>query len=185
VNGYEILNLTWADIDFENQRVRVQTKPSSQHLVEWEPKDRENQVVPMSAEATQLLADIQADSKEGFSYIFISPERLRQIKQRKDTGRWNARSDTVNNLGRDFDVIRHRSGIVPCTLHDLRRSAITNWTQRLPVQVVQQLAGHSNIATTRKYCLTVRPEDMASASRVMDEILQGAKKGVTQNGLLA
>jgi len=55
-------------------------------------------VVPMSAEATQLLADIQAESKEGFPYIFISPERFRQIKRREDAGRWNARSDTVNNL---------------------------------------------------------------------------------------
>ncbi len=94
----ETLNLTWADIDFENQRIHVPTKPSSHHLVEWEPKDHENRVVPMSAEATQLLADIQAESKEGFPYIFISPERFRQIKRREDAGRWNARSDTVNNL---------------------------------------------------------------------------------------
>jgi integrase len=42
--------------------------------------------------------------------------------------------------------------------------------------VVQQLAGHSDIGTTRKYYLTVRPEDMASASRVLNEILEGAKK---------
>lgn len=171
----EILNLTWADIDFENQRIHVQTKPSSHHLVEWEPKDHENRVVPMSAEATQLLADIQAESEEGFPYVFISPERFRQIKRRENAGRWNARSDTVNNLGRDFDVIRRRSGIAPCTLHDLRRSAITNWAQRLPIQVVQQLAGHSNISTTRKYYLTVRPEDMASASRVLNEILEVRK----------
>jgi len=89
--------------------------------------------------------------------------------------RWNSRSDVVNNLGRDFDVIRRRSGIPQCTLHDLRRSVITNWAQRLAIQVVQQLAGHSNIATTRKYYLTVRPEDMASASRVVNEILEGRK----------
>jgi len=58
----------------------------------------------------------------------------------------------------------------------MRRSAITNWAQRLPIQVVQQFAGHSNIATTRKYYLTVRPEDMASANRVLNEILEGPKK---------
>jgi len=172
----EILHLTWADIDFENQRIHVQTKPSSRCLIEWEPKDHENRVVPMSAESTQLLADIQADSEEGFAYIFISPSRFKRIKQREAAGRWNSRSDVVNNLGRDFDVIRRRSGIPQCTLHDLRRSAITNWAQRLPIQVVQQLAGHSNIATTRKYYLTVRPEDMALASRVLNEILEGAKK---------
>jgi len=171
----EILHLTWADIDFENQRIHVQTKPSSRCLIEWEPKDHENRVVPMSAESTQLLANIQANSEEGFAYIFISPARFKRIKQREAAGRWNSRSDVVNNLGRDFDVIRRRSGISRCTLHDLRRSEITNWAQRLPIQVVQQLAGHSNIATTRKYYLTVRPEDMTLASRVLDEILEVRK----------
>ena len=170
----EILNLTWADIDFENQRIHVSSKASSQNLIEWEPKDHENRVVPISAESTQLLANIQAESKEGFPYILISPERFERIKQRELEGRWNPRSDTVNNLGRDFDVIRRRSGITQCTIHDLRRSAITNWAQHLPIQVVQQLAGHSNIATTRKYYLAVRPEDMASANRITNEILESA-----------
>lgn len=62
----EILNLTWADIDFENQRIHLLMKESSQSLIEWEPKDHENRVVPMSVEPTQLLANIQAESKEGF-----------------------------------------------------------------------------------------------------------------------
>jgi integrase len=168
----EILNLTWADINFENQRIHVQTKESSRSLIEWEPKDHENRVVPMSAESTQLLANIQAESKEGFPYIFISPKRFKRIKQREEEGRWNPRSDTVNNLGRDFNVIRRRSGITQCTIHDLRRSAITNWAQRLPIQVVQQLAGHSNIATTRKYYLAVRPEDIDLANKITNEILE-------------
>ena len=129
----------------------------------------------MSEESTQLLADTQAESEGGFPYIFLSPNRLKRIKQREGVGRWNARSDTVNNLGRDFDVICRRAAIARCTLHDMRRSAITNWAQRLPIQVVQQLAGHSNIATTRKYYLTVRPEDMASANRVLNEILEVRK----------
>jgi integrase len=171
----EILNLTWADIDFENQRLHVQAKSTSCRSIEWEPKDHENRLVPLSGESTQLLADIQAESEEGFAYVFISPARFKHIKQREAKGRWNPRSDAINNLGRDFDVIRRRSGIAPCTLHDLRRSAITNWAQRLPIQVVQQLAGHSNIATTRKYYLTVRPEDMAAASRVLNEMLEVRK----------
>jgi hypothetical protein len=50
----------------------------------------------MSAESTQLLANIQAESKEGFPYILISPKRFKRIKQRKQEGRWNPRSDTVN-----------------------------------------------------------------------------------------
>jgi len=46
---------------------------------------------------------------------------------------------------------------------DLRRSAITNWAARLPIHVVRRLAGHSDIAATRKYYLAVRQEDVISA----------------------
>jgi len=55
-------------------------------------------------------------------------------------------------------------------LHDIHRSAITNWAKKLPIQVVQQLAGHSDIATTRKYYLAVRSEDLASASNLLNKI---------------
>ena len=58
-----------------------------------------------------------------------------------------------------------------CNIHDLRRSAITNWPQSLPIQVVQALAGHSNIATTRKYYLAVRFENIASANNLLNRIL--------------
>jgi len=41
----------------------------------------------------------------------------------------------------------------------------------LPVQVVQEFAGHSNITTTRKYYLTVRAEDVDRANEYMNRIL--------------
>jgi integrase len=77
----------------------------------------------------------------------------------------------VNNLTRDFNVIRRRANVAECTIHDLRRSAITNWAQSLPIQVVQALAGHSNITTTRKYYLAVRSEDIVSANNLLNSIL--------------
>jgi len=53
---------------------------------------------------------------------------------------------------------------------DLRRSATTNWAQKLPIQVVQQPAGHADISTTQKYYLAVRPDDLASAGRILKSI---------------
>jgi len=125
----------------------------------------------MPDETTQLLADLQAYSKEGLSYVFISTARLAMIKRLISQGRWNTTCHVVNNLNRNFDVIRRNSGIPRCTIHDLRRSAITNWARYFPIQLVQQLAGHSNITTTRKYYLAVQPENMASAIKVINEIL--------------
>jgi len=144
-------------------------------ISEWELKSRKNRVVPMSDQRYQLLVDIQVQSREGHPYVFISPARLKRTKERRTTGKRNPRSELVNNLTRDFNVIRRRANVAGCTIHDFRRSAITNWAQRLPIQVVQALAGHSNIATTKKYYLAVRSEDFATAIELLNCILAKTK----------
>lgn len=58
-----------------------------------------------------------------------------------------------------------------CTLHDLRRSAITNWALKVPIQALQTLAGHSSITTTRKYYLAIRSEDFDAASEWLNSVL--------------
>ena len=172
----EILNLTWADIDFENHRIYIQAKKGTDDLLVWEPKDHENRVVPMSEETGLLLASMQAEAEESHPYIYISPKRLERIKQRRKDGRWNSRSEIINNLRTNFHRIRRRAGVAECTLHDLRRSAITNWAKKLPIQVVQQLAGHSDIKTTRQYYLAVRQEDLQSAHQLLNSILAEARE---------
>jgi len=56
----EVLHLTWADIDFENQQIHVSPKKETRETIEWEPKDHEKRVVPMADETAQLLANLQA-----------------------------------------------------------------------------------------------------------------------------
>jgi integrase len=167
----EILNLTWADIDFEKQQIRVSAKRTTHEILVWEPKDHENRTVPMSKESAKLLVDLQAESPESHPYLFVSPERLNQIKERISKGTWRETDELVNNIMRDFGAIRRQANVEKCTIHDFRRSAITNWAQTLPIQVVKQLAGHSNISTTRSYYLAVRAQDMESASKAVNSIL--------------
>ncbi|MHC4925974.1 MAG: tyrosine-type recombinase/integrase [Planctomycetota bacterium] len=171
----EVLHLTWKDIDFENQRVNVSAKKATKKLIKWEPKGRKNRVVPISDEAIKFLVDIQVDAPDGHSYIFISPERLEQIFKRIKTGKWHDRSEVANNMTRNFKVIRDKAGIEKCTIHDLRRSAITNWARKLPFQVVHKLAGHSNIKTTMDYYLAVREEDFDTAGEVFNEMMEAVK----------
>lgn len=168
----EILNLTWQDIDFENKQARTNPKISAELTIEWEPKDHEIRTVPITEQAIKFLTEMQVVAPEGHPYIFISPERLQQIKKREQIGKWNSASETLNNVGRSFGVIRRKAGIDKCTIHDLRRSAITNWARYLPIQVTQQFAGHSSISTTRKYYIAVRPEDIASAGQVINKIME-------------
>ena len=171
----EIFNLTWRDIDFEKQRIHITPKILTESTIEWEPKDHEKRVVPMSDETTLLLANMQAISMEGFSYVFVSPERFDRIKERIRANKRNDRSEIINNIWKNFTQLRQKAGVHKCTLHDLRRSAITNWAQSLPIQVIQQLAGHSDINTTRKYYLAVTSEDMTSANKAINSVLASAK----------
>jgi integrase len=78
----------------------------------------------------------------------------------------------VNNLIRDFDVIRCRAAVPKCTLHDLRRSAITNWARVLPIHIVQKLAGHSDIKTTQQYYLAIDENYLERARSLQTEILR-------------
>lgn len=181
----EILHLTWADIDFDAQRVHIRPKESGPQTIRWEPKDHQHRIVPMSDETAHLLVDLQAEAPEALPYVFIPATRFTRIKARLETGRWDDRKAVINNLTRGFEVIRSRACVSKCTPHDLRRSAITNWAQELPVQVVQEFAGHSNIATTRKYYLTVRAEDVERASQLMNRMLEVSRATdtkLTQNG---
>ena len=82
-----------------------------------------------------------------------------------------AAQDLVNNVLRRFKTICRRAGVGPYTIHDLRRSCITNWAQHLPIHVVQQLAGHSDIKTTQQFYLAVRAEDVKKAQTVQESLL--------------
>ncbi len=166
----EILHLTWMDVEFDNQRINVSAKKATSELLGWEPKNRKNRVVPMSDETAQLLVNMQVKAPEGHPYIFVSPQRLERILERRNTHKWNSRSELIHNMTRRFTKIRCQANVAKCTIHDLRRSAITNWAHQLPIQVVQTLAGHADIKTTRKYYLTVRPEDFVSASNALRHI---------------
>jgi integrase len=167
----EILILTWVDIDFEKQLIHVRPKAETPETIGWEPKDHEARMVPMADETARLLAEMQLQTTEGNPYIFISPERLQRIRQRKKDGKWNSRSQIINNVREDFQNIRCLAGLAEFTLHDLRRSAITNWSQRLPIQVVQKLAGHSDMNTTEQYYLAVREGDILFANHVLKGFL--------------
>ena len=80
----------------------------------------------MSNESAKLLVDMQVNSPELHPYIFVSPERLDLIKKRRVAKKWHARSEVINNMGERFNVIRRHANVAECTMHDLRRSAITN-----------------------------------------------------------
>ena len=127
--------------------------------------------IPLSRPAIDALAAWQSIAPESCPYVFMERGRWQYYRQQVSEGHWPASADLVNNVLRRFKTLCRRAGIGRYTLHDLRRSCITNWARRLPIHVVQQLAGHSDIKTTQQFYLSVRPEDVAEAQAVAAAIL--------------
>jgi integrase len=167
----EILNLTWSDVDFKGHQIHVRPKDQTDRLLAWEPKDHECRTIPVPNEVMRLLVDLQAESEEGCPYVFLPKPRWMHILRMRGKGKWAEDSALVNNVGRRFDQLRTTACIPECTLHDLRRSCLTNWARELPVHVVQKLAGHSDIKTTQKYYLIVQQADLDKARTVNSKIL--------------
>ncbi|NIT61618.1 MAG: tyrosine-type recombinase/integrase [Aliifodinibius sp.] len=168
----EILNLTWSDIDFENHQIYITAKSATEAIFEWEPKDHEARVLPLTEETTLLLNCLQTKCAEGCPYVFLPAKRWEYIQRRQQTSQWQEGQALVNNFDRDFHKLRGNAGVAECTLHDLRRSCITNWARILPIHVVQKLAGHSDIKTTQKYYLSVEENYLEKARAVQTEILR-------------
>ncbi len=92
------------------------------------------------------------------------------IQQARKAGQWRDEQSLVNNLSRRLATLRKQAGAAQFTFHDLRRSCITNWAQKLPIHVVQKLAGHSDIKTTQAYYLSVQMDDLEKARRIQSAI---------------
>jgi integrase len=159
----EILNLTWGDVDFEGQRIRVVRKTAADLIKEWTPKDKDLRIVPLPDAAVNVLAEMQLEANERQTYVFVNskgPAVGDRIKRQ--------------NLPRGFQALRRRAGVPKCTFHDLRKSYCTNLAGAVPLHVVQELAGHADIRTTRKHYLQVRPELIDAARKAVDEVITNA-----------
>lgn len=167
----EALNLTWHDIDFETGQVHVTRKSAKNWVQAWTPKDHEMRAIPLSDQAVNLLAAWQSAAPEECPYVFMEHGRWEYYRQEVSQGRWETGRDLVNNVLRRYKTICRRAGVGPYTIHDLRRSCITNWARDLPIHVVQQLAGHSDIKTTQQFYLSVREDDVAKAQKIQTALL--------------
>jgi integrase len=157
----EALNLTWSDVDFERSEVRVVRKDASEHRAAWTPKDKDMRILPLPTLAVNVLAELQLAAADGQEYVFVN-------------GKGPAKGDRVKpqNIWRDFQTIREKAGLPKCSFHDLRKSYCTNLANAVPLHVVQELAGHADIRTTRKHYLKVRDEQIDSARRALEELMQ-------------
>ena len=167
----EAMNLLWSDVDFGMGQLLVARKTSREFVQSWTPKDCQMRTIPLPEQAVNLLAAWQSVAPEGCPYVFMEQGRWEFYRERVAGGRWRPGQHLMNNMLRRFKTLCRRAGVGLCTIHDLRRSCITNWAQHLPIHVVQQLAGHSSIETTRQFYLSVQVDDVRKAQAVQTSLL--------------
>ncbi len=162
----ELVHLSWSDIDFEKDEMRICAKPEENGLEAWQPKDYDSRVIPLPRRTMEVLARWHALADDGSTFVFLSPQRVAWIKLQRETGKWKPGRAVLNNLTRDFETLVRRAAIAHASLHDLRRACITHWARKLPAPVVKELAGHADIKTTIKHYVALQPGDLAAARDV-------------------
>ncbi len=125
-----ILNLRWEDIRLDQEEIEFRIKsniPGGKLLV-----------LPISQELRQLLQTC-GPVAEGFVFLrrFKSEERP---------------PERIKKFRRSFKTACDGAGIANFRFHDLRHTAATWMIQRgVPIDLVQDILGHTDIATTKKY----------------------------------
>jgi integrase len=165
----ELLNCTWADVDFDEQTIKVSPKANTAETWEWRIKDTDRRTLPMTDMLTQLLVDHQGREPEGYPYVFVPAARYDYIQQElRAKGKWtysDSRSKVVNSFNPDFNKILRRAKVKEGQFHDLRRTAICNWFKEGMREFdVMRLAGHADFKTTHRYYLRVR-DDLVDRAR--------------------
>lgn len=171
----ELLNTTWKDIDFAGQKIHVSPKDETDHTWQWGIKDTDRRSVPVTDEVVCLLAKLQAEQPDGYTYVFVPPERYDHIQQARNAGEWTVRQGKcpVGNFRRQFMLILKHAGIKQGTFHDLRRTCITNWfVYGLSEYEVMIMAGHASFETTRKFYMAVRNDLIDRARKASSEAMK-------------
>ena len=179
----EALNLTWDDVDFDQQTVHVARKDvrkdaagagsPGRYVQPWEPKDHERREIPMPDQTISLLRELKTSAPKGCPYVFMDQVRWDYYRGRVDAGKWRSEtSHLINNALRKFKTMCKRAKLSGFTMHDLRRSCITNWARGgLAIHVVQHLAGHADIKTTQQFYLSVQADDLRAARAAQQQIV--------------
>ena len=159
----EAVNLTWDNLDFDSGTVHIARKERCGYVQAWTPKDQEMRAVPLCEQAVTLLTEWRALSPSDCPYVFMNQQRWDYYRQRVESGWWQPHMNLVQNVTRRFQRLCLKAKVGSYTIHDMRRSCITNWAKQLPIHVVRQLAGHSKLTTTQRYYLSVHAEDLDRA----------------------
>lgn len=183
---HEAFNLTWDCIDSQKSLLYVTNREATDTIPPFSIKDYEQRRIPLPPDTVALLAQWQTEAPEGVPFVLLTERRFERVKVKwqiihKAGLPWKNRY-VVNNVLRNFKSHVRRAGIRPVgkfCIHTLRTCCGQNWADYLPMNVVKELMGHSNISTTAEFYNAVDRDREKKAARVVQELLDGNKSDVS------
>ncbi|MCZ6494524.1 MAG: tyrosine-type recombinase/integrase, partial [Planctomycetota bacterium] len=179
----EALHLRWCDVDLDTASVKVCRHDAETFTVDgetypllpWSAKAKASyRTIPLPDQTAAGLGRYKAKA-DGSAYVFVDLGRLGAIDARLRAGTLRDDYLIVNTVWRRFKAIQsqaqallaQRRGVAPkdvewrlgC-IHDLRDTFLTG-IKGLPIDVLQRIAGHADIATTIKFYTTATERDDA------------------------
>ena len=147
----EVLNLEFADINFEHGYLRVTNKPPR-----FEVKNHQNRIIPLTDRAKAALKLMLAKKHDKTDLVF----------HRKDGSPW------TNILGSFKTLVRFAGIRTDITPHSLRRT-FGSWLAcaGIPMHTIQKLMGHQSVVVTEQHYAHLSPDTMKSAMQVLNDFL--------------
>lgn len=142
----ELANVHWSDVDLEKRLIKVSRKPG------FNPKTANSErAIPLTRPLYNALKKI----KQTGTYVFTSPEG-KQIKERRLLNVCKSIAASAGITSRAF-------------LHKFRHTYATHLVMnRVPLERVQKLLGHSSITETLIYAHLI-PDDMHDDVSVLNK----------------
>ena len=173
----ELENLTWADVDFERNEIKVSATREGKRTLFWMPKTRKSlRTLPSPESTTALLDQLRWSGFLAGAYVFLPASRVEFIKTAQTAGVWHVdkRSQLMNDFHLKFRrLVLSASEAVPSLInddkkpdvhmHDLRRSLATRLSEQVTPQTLMAIMGHSRIETTMKYYAAVTDAQLEKA----------------------
>lgn len=148
----ELFELTWDDVDFPNQRVRLWTAKRMGGTKEFD-------WIPMTDELTEVLARQRTQVK--CTYVFPDPETGDGYKYR------------IHFMTRAC----RRAGVRPFGFHGIRHLTASILIKNgVPLPTIQRILRHKNLTTTQRYV-----HELESARPYL-KVLSRKKKGLRVEG---
>jgi len=136
----ELLQLEWADLDFERRFVTFANDPTRGR----QTKGRRSRTLPLSEDALKALREHAA------AFRLLSPRSAFVFKHLSaQTGETGSRLESVYL---SFKRAGKRIGLPTLRPHDLRHAFVTRkLAEGVPAQLVMRYVGHADLATTLRY----------------------------------